>query len=65
MTAKDYILIAQALRDVKCDAPGRWEAKVDIANAIANRLQSENPRFDRGIFLGYVSGNCGPRGGEG
>ena len=59
MTRKDYVLIASALRssrlhlpamDPQCRAGAKdqWEMTVE---KIADDLERDNPRFDRGIFL--------------
>ena len=48
MTKKDYELIAQAFALYKClDQPTRWF----IAQALADRLEKDNPRFDRALFI--------------
>ena len=52
MTRKDYILIAAALNDA-----ARWPTSVErrsldmIADALADALARDNPRFDRERFL--------------
>lgn len=59
MTKKDYTLIAQSLANLraKYEQSGPILALVfngicnDHANAIADVLQSDNPRFDRSRFL--------------
>ena len=54
MTKKDYILIAEVLRDgVKARAVSDAETAQAIftAHLMCARLQSENPRFDRAKFL--------------
>lgn len=55
MTRKDYVLIAEALRitngSIKV-APYDAETALDlVAKVIADRLENENPRFDRARFL--------------
>ena len=48
MTKKDYELIAQAFALYKClDQPTRWF----VAQALADRLEKDNPRFDRARFI--------------
>lgn len=55
MTKKDYILIADALREAR-DGTVFWSGAPDevinlVANRIADKLQADNPRFDRKRFL--------------
>lgn len=59
MTKKDYTLIAQSLANLRAKY-GQSEPSLalvfngicnDHANAIADMLQSDNPRFDRSMFL--------------
>lgn len=55
MTRKDYVLIAEALRitngSIKV-APYDAETALGlVAEVIADRLENENPRFDRERFL--------------
>lgn len=64
MTRKDYTLIAEALRDVVSSVGDSDTAllnayrygMVKSAEAIAVRLASDNPRFDRKHFLAVVRG---------
>ena len=51
MTRKDYVLIAEALRDARgLDDLGLRS----VAVSMADRLEEDNPRFDREKFLTYV-----------
>lgn len=55
MTRKDYVLLAQALKQCKTDFSNRnldhdAQHKADC-NYIAAALAAENPRFDRARFL--------------
>lgn len=59
MTRKDYILIANALRDARdLDAPIYSDAEIAAvdfaATKIAEALATDNPRFDREHFLAVV-----------
>lgn len=63
MTRKDYILIAEALRDKRnCmdgadDVNGRmYETFWDTTERICGALYRDNPRFDREHFLAVVRG---------
>jgi hypothetical protein len=47
MTKKDYELIAQAVCDVWCNA----QAQQLIAESLAAALATDNPRFNRELFL--------------
>lgn len=52
MTRKDYVLIAEALQAAAyaLNPPERAGALL-AAYEIANRLQQDNPRFDRDRFI--------------
>ena len=55
MTKKDYILIAQVIRDSHQfwteGKPGQMaESRDTFAFQMSNALKAENPRFDRDIF---------------
>lgn len=62
MTRKDYVVIAEALRDCfshsldvyTCTNP---QAVLEISNRIAAGLANENPRFNREHFLAVVRGD--------
>jgi len=48
MTKKDYKMIAEAFALYNAlDQPTRWL----IAQALADRLEKDNPRFDRARFI--------------
>ena len=55
MTKKDYVLIAEAMRNVDYLLSNRNTFSFDvfpvICNIVANSLSSNNPRFDRNKFL--------------
>ena len=52
MTKKDYVLIASVFEHAKKyqSIYGTWKLE-DIILMLANKLQAENPRFDRAKFL--------------
>lgn len=54
MSRKDYQAIALAIREQVFQWPERgthWHMGRAIAEAIAQRMQKDNPGFDREIFL--------------
>jgi hypothetical protein len=52
MTKKDYQLIALTVKTVKNNTPvNDWPLLEKVAEEMADKLQSENPRFDRAKFL--------------
>lgn len=63
MTRKDYILIAEALRNTharEVELNGQEGTAGGIrlaASALADALASDNPRFDRKHFLAVVHGD--------
>lgn len=48
MTRKDYVLIAEV---IATSWHGSAELKADLVNRFADRLEDENPRFNREIFF--------------
>lgn len=48
MTKKDYIRLAQALREVP--SPNAFEVWLDCVQAIASALKEDNPRFKYETF---------------
>lgn len=48
MTRKDYKLIAEV---IAVNWFGSAELKADLANNLADKLEQDNPRFNRSIFL--------------
>jgi hypothetical protein len=48
MTRKDYKLIAEVIAVNMFDS---YEGKVDLVDNLANKLEQDNPRFDRARFL--------------
>lgn len=59
MSRKDYIVIADALRTFRM--PNRQ--REDLARHLSKTLRADNPRFEEGIFVEYVMGRGGNRGG--
>ena len=50
MTRKDYVLIAEAIKEAHRLTSEKAGAGV-VAYMLANTLQADNPRFDRARFL--------------
>ena len=71
MTKKHFVELADALRrsrpgysktgmtDAETAARVQWQACVD---SIAEFCLSQNPRFQRNLWLAYIAGECGPGG---
>ena len=61
MFRKDYVVIAEAIREVREEFPHRYfedlkitksKAIIDIiTDTLANKLAKENPKFDRAKFV--------------
>jgi hypothetical protein len=52
MSKKDYVLIASAISESRVFAGSDDKNGITLATfSIADKLQRENPRFDRGRFL--------------
>lgn len=62
MTKKDFIALANAIRD----HDRRHSEKFSDAQiwALASFCRSRNPRFARERWLSYIRGECGPNGGR-
>ena len=59
MTRKDYVLIAETIKEAHRLTSEKAGAGV-VAYMLANTLQADNPRFDRARFLsacGVMEGN--------
>lgn len=67
MTKKDFIALANAIRDhdsIAAICPSRKQIfTFDQLDTLAALCASQNPRFDRARWLGYIRGVCGPNGG--
>ncbi len=65
MTKKHFIALADAIRDYNVNRkpgnPSRISAP--IRNELADFCQSQNPRFNRERWLGYIAGTNGKNGG--
>jgi len=56
MLKKNFIALADALRGVKMSK--------EMLIALAVFCKSQNPKFNRDRWLGYLTGKCGPNGGK-
>lgn len=77
MSKKEFIALADLVRGLKPNTEniqarssmrdylnGRlaeWELMRD---KLADFCQAQNPRFNRGRWLSYIAGECGPNGGK-
>lgn len=73
MTKKHFIALADAIREAKpkesryystaeyLSALQAWE---DTRDMVAQFCQRQNGQFNRGRWLSYIAGECGPSGGE-
>ena len=71
MTKKTLIALADSIRAYNSHA---FRAGTNIAsplkfthtqiNALADFCAAQNPAFNRGRWLAYVAGDCGPNGGK-
>jgi len=67
MSKKHFIALADALRTSRPEC--HWDPnkilqwRLDV-HRIADFCQSQNPRFDRGLWFDYIDGTRGPSGGR-
>lgn len=58
MTKRDYQMIAETLREHRQSGGPEDAARVDdLAHVFADKLERENPRFDRAEFLAVAKGD--------
>jgi len=65
MSKRDFIKLADLIRDfgvVEQESPLPL-TQTQVA-MLADFCASQNPRFDRARWLGYIAGTCGPSGGR-
>ena len=60
MTKKHFIALADYLRDSGPYCEPFTDRQIEH---LANFCHAQNFRFDKGIFVGYIKGECGPAGG--
>jgi hypothetical protein len=66
MTKKDFIALADVLRNTKPDSPAYSEGYMvwtAVRDLIADTCARDNPQFNRSRWLGYIAGTNGPSGG--
>ena len=68
MSKKDFIALADELRDVLTDSPDAAHYRVDIQrarmiDALCSFMRSQNPAFKEDRWRDYLVGECGPSGG--
>lgn len=71
MTKKHFIALADCIKNYNA---GAFPSGTNIVSplqfehtqilALADFCRAQNPRFDRIIWLSYIAGKCGPRGGK-
>ena len=61
MTKQHSIAIADWIRNAR--RMGLTDYTDDVVGSIANFLTTQNPCFNRALWLDYVNGKCGPNGG--
>lgn len=65
MTKKHFIALADAIRAHNRGVPDTAEEFGEAhIEALADFCEAQNPRFQRGLWLAYVAGECGPNGGK-
>lgn len=60
MSKKDFIALADRLRDLPTETGPCMQSVLDT---LADFCASQNPRFKRERWFGYIKGICGPSGG--
>jgi hypothetical protein len=63
MTKKHFIALADMLKDWE-HAVGEHRMWEQLRDRLADFCASQNPRFDRALWLDYIAGKCGPNGGK-
>lgn len=67
MTKKHFIELADLIRD-HAEGEGKLLRRIpftkDQVESLAWFCARQNPSFKRDVFLGYISGTCGPSGGK-
>ncbi len=70
MSKKHFIALADMIKRHNQDAaacfaePARMQFNYEQIQALADWCASQNSRFNRGRWLAYISGQCGPNGGK-
>lgn len=61
MTKRHFIALADHLRSMTHECPALTASQLE---RMADFCQSQNPRFNRGRWIGYIKGENGPNGGK-
>jgi len=64
MTYKHFIELADVIRRVNDDPDNDNQFSQENISALADFCQSQNPRFNRERWLGYIAGTYGKNGGK-
>lgn len=70
MHKKQFVALADCLREHNGNmrrifaSPDRMMFNAEQIGVLADFCQSQNPRFDRERWLGYIAGEVGPNGGK-
>lgn len=71
MTKKHFIALADSVRDLISTYDARTEQPIydesqrrRIVGDMADFCRSQNGRFNRERWIGYINGECGPNGGK-
>ena len=64
MTKQDFIALADFIREHNTHSDSEEHFRPGQILPLATFLQSQNPRFDRARWLGYIAGTNGPNGGK-
>ena len=62
MTKQHFIALADWIREAR--QIGLVDYSDDVVRSLALFLVTQNPRFNRTLWLCYVNGECGPNGGR-
>lgn len=63
MTKKHFIELAHTMIAIRERAKGGLIEVDEVERQLASFCSSQNYRFDRGRWLAYIKGECGPYGG--
>jgi hypothetical protein len=64
MSKNHFIKLAETLSGITRHDDGQTVEFEAVVNSLANFCEAQNPRFNRGRWLDYVAGKCGPNGGK-
>jgi hypothetical protein len=61
MTKKDFIKLAEYIKDTANYCEPFTDKQIEH---LSNFCHSQNPRFNRERWIGYIKGECGSNGGK-